>query len=56
MSDRAQKYYCFLGNREQRIGKSFKSFICFLICRNLYADWYSYTITTGWTVTWVSVG
>ena len=28
------------GNREKRIGKSFKSFIYFFICRNLCADCY----------------
>ena len=28
------------GNREKRIGKSFKSFIYFLICRNLCANRY----------------
>ena len=28
------------GNREKRRGKSFKSFIYFLICRNLCADYY----------------
>ena len=28
------------GNREQRIGKSFRSFIYFLICHNLCADCY----------------
>ncbi|MDE5109268.1 MAG: hypothetical protein O4808_20140 [Trichodesmium sp. St17_bin3_1_1] len=28
------------GNREKRIGKSFKSFIYFLICRNLWVNCY----------------
>ena len=36
--------------REQRIGKSFKSFIYFLICRNLWADWYRTYKITGFVV------
>ena len=39
-----------IGNREKRIGKSFKSFIYFLICRNLWADWYRTYKITGFVV------
>ena len=35
-----QQSYQGTGNRKQRIGKSFKNFIYFLICRNLCADCY----------------
>ena len=42
MSDFGKNPTAFWGTRkrEQRIGKSFKSFIYFLICRNLCADCY----------------
>ena len=44
MSVRGKNPTVFYGtlNREKRIGKSFKSFIYFLICRNLWAECYIY--------------
>ena len=34
--DKKPTTFSATGNREQRIGKSFKSFIDFWICRNLF--------------------